>query len=261
MIEAKKNLGQHWLNDQDSLDAIVEAADIKADQFVIEIGPGTGNLTQKLLQKTNQLLAIEIDESLLKYLRNRFQKEIGTGQLKIDNSDIRSFDFTKVPADYKLVANIPYYLTSYLIRLISETDNQPAAAVLLIQKEVAERLTEKPGKMSMLAIAAQLNFDIYKKDIVEAYLFEPAPKVDSQIVVLVGKNKKMFDDVDYSDFLKFIGRAFVMKRKKLTNNLYRFFNKSLVLESLSKLSINPDVRPQDLNLVQWHDLFLKLTKK
>ncbi len=261
MIEAKKSLGQHWLNDENSLDLIVQAAQVKDNQLVVEIGPGTGHLTAKLLKITEHLIAVEIDESLLNKLTNRFKKEIENGYLVLKNTDIRRFDFNALEKDYKIVANIPYYLTSYLIRLISETDNQPLLAVLLIQKEVAQRLTEGPGKMSLLSIAAQLNFDVQTKEVVEAYLFEPAPKVDSQIVVLERKPKKMFDDIDYQDFLKFISNCFIMKRKKLTNNLFRFFDKKIVNQAFDKLKINKDVRPQDLDLNQWHDLFLILGKK
>lgn len=261
MIEAKKSLGQHWLNDENSLDLIAKAAEIKDDQTIVEIGPGTGHLTSKLLKMSNHVLAIEIDESLLEHLTKRFKTEIEKGSLTLQNTDIRQFDFNNLAKNYKIVANIPYYLTSYLIRLISETDNQPSLAVLLIQKEVAQRLSDGPGKMSMLSIAAQLNFEVHKKEIVEAYLFEPAPKVDSQIVVLIRKSKKMFNDINYQEFLKFISNSFSMKRKKLTNNLFRFFDKKLVNQAFDKLNINTNVRPQDLELEQWHDLFLILAKK
>ena len=142
----KKDLGQHWLTDRETLKSIVELAQLAEDELVLEIGPGLGDLTEVLLDSTNNVIAVEFDESLISGLKQRFN---GSTVL-IENKDIRRFNLTKLPKGYKVVANIPYYLTSYLIRLLSQSPNPPSLAVLLIQQEVAERLAAKPGQMSII---------------------------------------------------------------------------------------------------------------
>ena len=156
MSEVKKSLGQHWLNDLATLEAIVSAANIQAGDEVLEIGPGLGSLTEVLVGTGANILALEFDLDLIKGLGIKFYN---TSQVKIVQGDIRPFDFGTMPTGYKIVANIPYYLTSHLIRSISETLNPPDIAVLLIQKEVAERLCARPGQMGILSITAQFYFD------------------------------------------------------------------------------------------------------
>ncbi len=261
MIEAKKSLGQHWLKDNYILDLIVEEAELSPDQLVLEIGPGTGNLTEKLLTKSDNVTAVELDERLINKLVKRFNDQILLGHLRILNEDIRYFDFNNIKESYKIVANIPYYLTSYLIRLLADSSNKPDLVVLLIQKEVAERLSALPGKMSLLSVVAQLNFDIKKGELVPAYLFEPIPKVDSQIVILSKKNKNILDNIDSKELIKFISLGFSMRRKKLVNNLVKIFEKDLLTDVLEKLKINLSTRPQDLSINQWQELFVILYKK
>jgi 16S rRNA (adenine1518-N6/adenine1519-N6)-dimethyltransferase len=147
----KKSLGQHWLNDPASLKAMCDAAEITTEDTVLEIGPGLGTLTKLLVEQAREVVAVEFDEYLAKMLPQRIQ----SSSLTVKQQDILSFDYTSLPADYKVVANIPYYLTSNLIRVLSETSNQPSVAVLLIQKEVAERVAAQPGAMSLLSVTAQ----------------------------------------------------------------------------------------------------------
>jgi 16S rRNA (adenine1518-N6/adenine1519-N6)-dimethyltransferase len=135
-IQAKKSLGQHWLRDESALQAMCESAQITDQDYVLEIGPGLGTLTQLLVQKAEHVHAVEFDQQLAKDLSAR----VTANNLTISSEDILAFDLNNLPQDYKIVANIPYYLTSNLIRKISESTNPPSRAVLLIQKEVAERV-------------------------------------------------------------------------------------------------------------------------
>src|SRR3984885_5403895 len=167
----KKSLGQHWLEDETALQAMVETAEITSEETVLEIGPGQGALTKLLTEKAVRVIAVELDKSLADNLAPALN-------LEVINQDILRFDFSQLPPNYKLVANIPYYLTSNLIRVISETPNPPAIAAILVQKEVAQRVAAAPGAMSLLSVTAQFYWQVYLGREVAAKLFTPAPKVD-----------------------------------------------------------------------------------
>ena len=139
---AKKSLGQHWLTDRTALQSIVEAAQVSEGDQVLEIGPGTGTLTEILLEYSANILALEFDHEAIKPLEKRFARQLDA-QVHIEEGDIRSFDFGRLPTDYKIVANIPYYLTANLFRKLIDANNKPTTASLLVQKEVAERVTAK----------------------------------------------------------------------------------------------------------------------
>src|SRR5947209_7653215 len=143
MVQAKKSLGQHWLKDEATLEAICEAANLTKADTVLEVGPGLGDLTRQLLNRAGKVIAVEIDKDLVAWLPAH-------NNLEVVQDDILKFDLTELPVDYKVVANIPYYLTSNLIRILSESPNPPQTVVLLVQKEVAERLVAPPGQMSIL---------------------------------------------------------------------------------------------------------------
>ncbi|MGH7240659.1 MAG: ribosomal RNA small subunit methyltransferase A, partial [Candidatus Saccharimonadales bacterium] len=158
------------------------------------------------------------------------------------------------PEDYKLVANIPYYLTSHLIRVLSETSNPPKIASLLVQKEVAERLTAKPGNMSILAVTAQFYWQVSLGMIVKAHLFEPPPKVDSQIVKLVRRSQPI--EVEGKQFFRLVRAGFSGKRKTLVNNLSASYHidKNQVAKAIESAGLNPGVRAQTLSLDDWSRL-------
>ena len=252
MSETKKELGQHWLHDEAILQAIVEAANIQEEESVLEIGPGLGTLTQKLVESGAEVLALEFDRDLIRGLVKKFN----TLPVKIVEGDIRSFDFRKMAPPYKVVANIPYYLTSHLIRSMSETENPPTLAVLLIQKEVAVRLCAGAGDMSILAVTAQLYFDCLLDIEVPAHYFTPPPKVDSQVVVLRRRDTLLFD-VEPSKFFRLIKAGFSEKRKTLRNSL----SGGLAIEKtesesvLKGAGIDEGLRAQALSMQQWYDLY------
>ena len=250
---AKKSLGQHWLDDPASLAAMCDAAAVNSNDTVLEVGPGLGSLTELLVRRAKQVVAVEFDAKLAATLPKRVQAD----NLDIVSQDILTFDFTSLPPGYKLVANIPYYLTSNLIRVISEATNQPAIAALLIQKEVAERVAADPGEMSVLSITAQFYWEVKLGQVVPARLFKPPPKVDSQILILHRRQPTLFPDIDLKDFFRLVKAGFSQRRKTLLNSLSAGLQLSRdETESIcERASINCGRRPQTLSLDEWHQLY------
>lgn len=258
MSEAKKELGQHWLRDKEILRAIVEAGNVRANDTVLEIGPGEGTLTEVLVSSGADVVALEFDESLIGNLRMKFGSN---SNINIEQGDVRKFDFSSLSKNYKIVANIPYYLTSNLIRLISETKNQPAIAVLLVQKEVARRICAGPGDMSLLSVGAQFYFECQLDIEVSAQHFTPPPKVDSQVVVLKRRPNKLFE-VDEKQFFRVVRAGFSEKRKTLRNSLSGglAIDKPKVEELLARSGVSPNARAQELSLSQWNNLYIEASK-
>ncbi len=252
-IEAKKSLGQHWLKDQASLKFIVEEAELKPNDKVLEIGPGTGELTNLLIASGAQITALELDQNLIDRLKQNFSNR----SIQIVEGDIRTFDLTSLPKNYKIVANIPYYLTANLLRILTDTTNKPSLAVLLVQKEVAERVVKKPGQMSFIGAAVQLNYEVSLGAIVKAEFFTPPPKVNSQVLILKKLREPRFTDVDYLQLIRFIKIGFAQPRKTLVNNLTNGLelSRSDVEEVLQKVNIKLQGRAQEISLEKWHELY------
>ncbi len=251
---AKKSLGQHWLTDFGSLAAMCDAAEVQDGDTVLEIGPGVGTLTELLVERADKVVAVEFDEKLAAELPRRRPES----NLEVVNQDILRFDLTTMPADYKVVANIPYYLTSNLVRVLSESTNQPSYAVLLVQKEVAERVAAGPGAMSLLSVTAQFYWQASTGELVPAKLFTPPPKVDSQILILKRRDTPLFPDVDAKQFFRLVKAGFSNRRKTLLNSLSGglHLDKPAVSQLLESADITPTARPQELSLEQWHRLYL-----
>ncbi len=251
----KKSLGQHWLTDEVVLGRIADAADIQHDDTVLEVGPGLGTLTTILCERAEMVVAVEFDELLARELPERVQAT----NLQVEQADILDFNLDTLPQGYKVVANIPYYLTSHLIRRLLEQANQPARIVLLIQKEVAERVVAEPGQMSLLSVAAQFYADCSLGDVVEAALFDPPPKVDSQVVVL---QPHATPDVDVHAFFRVVKAGFSERRKKLANSLAGglAIEKSVASAMLNDLQFNENVRAQELSIEQWLALYERVTR-
>lgn len=244
-----KNLGQHWLHDNAALDAICDAAELTPGDTVLEIGPGLGTLTKKLAEKAEKVIAVEFDPHLAKQLPGR----VKAGNVEVVHSDILKFDLTQLPEGYKVVANVPYYITSKIVQLLMMSQNPPMRSVLLVQKEVAERMAAMPGDMSILAISAQLFAEVSLGEEVPAYLFTPPPKVDSQVVILHARPAPLFPDVSEEDFFKVVKAGFSAKRKKLRSSLAGGLKvgKPEAEELLKKAEISPDVRAETLTLDSW----------
>ncbi len=258
----KKSLGQHWLHDEPTLQSICDSADVQAGDAVLEVGPGLGTLTKQLLVRGAKVTAVEFDPILAESL-SKADLEVGPigGSLTVVQQDILSFDLTTLPAGYKVVANIPYYLTSNLIRVLSESSNPFSTAAILIQKEVAERVVAKPGQMSMLSVSAQYYCEVSLGALVPAKLFTPPPKVDSQVLVLRYRTEPLFEDVNTKKFFQLVKAGFSQKRKTLVNSLSGglAISKDQAREMLGAAHIAENTRAQSLSLADWHALYQTLS--
>jgi 16S rRNA (adenine1518-N6/adenine1519-N6)-dimethyltransferase len=256
MPATNKSLGQHWLRDDASLQAMVEATGVMPEDTVLEIGPGPGTLTEKLVHTAKQVVAVEFDEALARDL----PKRVHADNLQVVQQDILRFDLTTLPAGYKVVANIPYYLTSKLLQVLCESSNPFSEGALLIQKEVAERVCAAPGDMSLLSVSVQFYCHVGLGPLVPAYLFTPPPKVDSQILLLTFRGAPLFPDVDTKRFFRLVKAGFSQRRKTLLNSLSSglHLSREATNELLENAGILPTTRAQALSLDQWHALYKAL---
>jgi 16S rRNA (adenine1518-N6/adenine1519-N6)-dimethyltransferase len=248
----KKSLGQHWLHDIDSLQAMADAAHIGPDDTVLEIGPGLGTLTAELSRRAKQVIAVEFDPDLAAGLADR----VPAANLHVIHQDILQFDLTGLPRDYKVSANLPYYITSKIVRLLLESPNPPLETSLLVQKEVAERMAATPGDMSILGVAVQYYAEAILGPVVPAELFTPPPKVDSQIISLKRRAAPLFPDIDTPDYFRMVRAGFSEKRKTLRNSLSGGLRieKVEVEKLLEAATVDPKARAEQLGLEDWYRL-------
>lgn len=260
-IKPKKSLGQNFLRDTQVLERIVAAANLSAEDFVLEIGPGEGVLTQKLAKKAGRVLAIEIDQRLIESLQKRFASNqkieiIHADILKINLADLYT-NYQLLDTKYKVVANLPYYITSPIIRLFLEATILPAEMILMVQKEVAERIVAQPGQMSILAVAvqyyaqAELLFEVPKE------AFYPVPQVDSAVIRIARiVDRKSPSKEETRHFFKIVKAGFSAKRKTLANNLANSLHleKTAISQKLKTAGISPTARAQELSVADWQNL-------
>jgi len=250
----KKSLGQHWLHDEASLEAMIDAAGVGPDDTVLEIGPGLGTLTNRLTKRAKQVVAVEFDEVLARALPGR----VAGDNLTVLSEDILHFDLTQLPPHYKVAANIPYYLTSNLLRMLCESSNPFSQAALLVQKEVAERVCAQPGSMSLLSVSVQLYCETSLGALVPAELFTPPPKVDSQILQLIRRTEPLFPDIEMAQFFQVVKAGFSQRRKTMLNALSAGLrlDRTQTAFLLEQASIAPTARAQTLTLDDWYRLAL-----
>jgi 16S rRNA (adenine1518-N6/adenine1519-N6)-dimethyltransferase len=239
-VHAKKSLGQNFLVNEGVLDRIVEAAQLSAGDLVIEVGPGTGALTKRLAASGARVIAIEKDRRLIEPLRESFKE---APNVNIIEADILEFDVASLkPESYKVVANIPYYLTSHLIRLMLEQWPSPSRAVLMVQDEVARRMMARPPDMNLLALSVQL----YAKPSVVMRVsrgsFRPVPDVDSAVVLFEIPDENAYRPAA-EKALGVAKTAFGQKRKQL--------KATVPVALLEQTGISPTARPQELSVSDW----------
>jgi 16S rRNA (adenine1518-N6/adenine1519-N6)-dimethyltransferase len=249
--KAKKSLGQNFLKSIPALNAIILAGEIKKDDIVLEIGPGKGALTEKLLEKSGKVIAIEKDKDLLEILQEKFKEEIKNGKFVLINEDVLNYEIKE--KNYKIIANIPYNITGAILKKFLTSENQPEKMVLMVQNEVAKRIVAKDGDESILSISVKAygNPKIVMK--VPARYFSPAPKVDSAIIAITNISRETFNknNINEGKFWELVKNGFAHKRKVLVSNLKDLYKKEKILEIFEKLNISEKTRAEDLTLENW----------
>lgn len=254
-ILPKKSLGQNFLHDPNTLEKIVTSADLMPDSVVLEVGPGTGELTAHLAQAAGQVIAVEVDERLRPLLRARFKDvpnvEIVYGDILRTN--IASHIDTD---DYIVVANLPYYITSAAIRHLLESTPRPHRMVVTVQLEVAERIVAKPGDMSLLAVSAQFYSRVQIITKLKAAVFWPRPEIASAVIRMDTYDEPPVDIPDEETFFRVARAGFSQKRKQLKNPLAGglAIENDTAVALLTEAGIDPKRRAETLSLEEWATL-------
>jgi 16S rRNA (adenine1518-N6/adenine1519-N6)-dimethyltransferase len=279
-----KKYGQNYLIDETVIDDIIAAAQLSESDTVVEVGPGFGTLTLALASRVKKVIAFEIEKKLQPYWEESRIKnqELRNVEIVWGNVLKQLSDYKLLPTHYKLIANLPYQITSPVIRLFLEAEQPPAEIILMVQKEVAERICAKPGEMSLLSVAVQYYADAEIVRIVPRASFWPVPGVDSAVIrvslrgakrrgnpidlgsslnegIATPRLSEARDDTD--TFFKIVKAGFAQRRKLLIKNLEPMVgkrNKAALLEVFAAIDLTPQARAQELSLEQWKSLVLKI---
>ncbi len=264
-ITANKNYGQNFLIDESIVNQIIDSAEINKDDLIIEIGPGLGTLTSLLLEKSGKVVCIELDKNMVEILKDRF---LLYNNFDLINDDVLKVDLNKIILDnskfknFKVVANLPYYITTPIIMKLLENKLNLKSITVMVQKEVAERLTEKPGGKNTGAITYSINYYTNPRIVlnVSKESFIPVPKVDSSVIHLDVLSNTKIKVKDEQFFFKIIKCAFLQKRKTLINSLSNsgIANKELLEKVLKEIDVDIKIRPEQLDLEQYGKIADKL---
>jgi 16S rRNA (adenine1518-N6/adenine1519-N6)-dimethyltransferase len=273
--QAKKSLGQNFLKSEQALNTMCTVSDLNIDDVVLEIGPGKGALTKKLLEKAGQVIAIEKDFELISILQEKFHDEIKKGKLILSQGDILDFEIKNYKIkNYKIIANIPYNITGAILKKFLSTNTKPTSMTLLVQKEVAERVVARDKKESILSISVKAYGDPTYIMKVHKRFFTPSPKVDSAIVLIKNISTEKFKSTKEEEiFFQIIKTGFLHKRKILKKNLAKFslaespnISNEMFRESLKdsevglpniidkiwdELNLDPKIRAESVPLSTW----------
>jgi 16S rRNA (adenine1518-N6/adenine1519-N6)-dimethyltransferase len=258
-LHARKGLAQHFLVDGGIVKQILAAAELSPSDIIIEVGPGLGVLTEELIKVSGCVIAIELDQRLAGLLK---EKMASSDNLTVINEDVLKTDAAQLLAplgvfDYKVVANLPYYITGAVIRHFLEASLKPRLMVIMVQREVAKQITAKPGEMSLLSVSVQFYGAPKIAAKVPARAFYPAPDVDSAVlrIDVYPEPKVAVNNVD--EFFRLVKAGFSANRKQLVNSLANglVLPKTEVLPFLEKAGIDPKRRAETLNIEEWGQLF------
>lgn len=253
-MKAKKSLGQNFLKSVSVLKKIVSTGNVVATDLVLEIGPGKGALTRKIIDTGARVVAVEKDRELIPVLEEEFKKEIKNKKLTLIEGDILDLDLKKIGIDkkkYKLIANIPYYITGAIIRKFLSGKTKPEKIVLLVQKEVAERIVARDGRESILSMSVKAYGDPKYIDKVSKRYFSPEPRVDSAILLIDNILGKKLDPKIESTFFDILHAGFGHKRKVLKNNLHKLLPREIIDDFWQKNQLSPTIRAEELRLEHW----------
>lgn len=258
MPSAKKSFSQNWLVDETVVSKIIDASEIQSNETVLEVGPGTGVLTQALVDAGACVIAVEADKSLMAPLRERFGDTI-----ELIHADILSSVYALPSTSYKLIANIPYNITSDLLRHFLTAQHKPSRMVLMVQNEVAQRITAEPPQMSLLSIVCQMYAQCTRVARVPAGAFRPVPKVDSAIIRLDVYDIPTIGETDPEEVIALAKLGFSSPRKQLHGNLKGIhrMGSSAVKEALVSLGLPTTVRAEALTVDDWIKLTHILNKR
>jgi 16S rRNA (adenine1518-N6/adenine1519-N6)-dimethyltransferase len=252
-LKARKDLGQHFLADEEAIAQIIAAAEIKASDTVVEIGPGPGVLTPLIADAAKKVIAVELDSAMIPHLKRAVSAH---SNVEILEGDVLAVDPTEYPAPYSVVSNVPYYITSAILRHFLECANKPERMTLTVQREVAQRIVATPPKMSILALSIQLYGSPEIAEIIPRKSFVPPPEVDSAILVIrdIGKDtKKRLDGLSEEAFFTLVRAGFSEKRKQLHNSLARNLDLSheQAVGLLESVNVNPQRRAETVTIAEW----------
>ncbi len=253
-LRPKKSLGQNFLVDTGALHRIVSAADLEPADTVLEIGPGLGALTLELAKAAGRVVAVELDQRLIPVLE---QQLAGADNVKLVHGDILDLDpATLISGPFKVVANVPYYITAAILRHLLAAQTRPQLVVLTVQREVARRLTAKPGNMSLLAGSVQFYGQVRQMAVIKAGSFYPRPKVDSAVVRIDLYPRPVLPVSAEASFFRVVKAGFGQKRKQLRNSLRAGLSlpPEQVVLALEAAGIDPRRRAETLNLDEWGEL-------
>jgi len=261
-LRPKKGLGQNFLEDPTILQRIVDFAELTPDDWVLEIGPGLGTLTRLLAARAGRVLAVELDERLAAVLPDILAD---CSNVEIIRGDILALDPTDLfpgrTCGYKVVANLPYYITSAVLRHLLESQARPRLLVLTVQQEVARRLVAGPGEMSLLAVGVQFYGQPRIVARIPAGAFYPPPQVDSAVVRIDVYERPPVPVDDVASFFRMVQAGFGQRRKQLRNALSRGLNRPVeeVVAALNRARIDPQRRAETLSLDEWAALWQAIT--
>ena len=243
-LQSIKGLGQNWLKNREILEGIAGLADNGEVKLCVEIGPGLGYLTSSLLKRFDKVIAVEYDADLARKLPGSFPGK----NLTVVNEDILKFDFAEINEPYVVAGNIPYYITSPIVHRVLTLARKPERVVLLVQKEVAERITS--NKETVLSLFVKNHAKVYAGPVVARGKFTPPPKVDSQVIVMEPYDKPVVDN----EVFELIERGFRAPRKKLVHNLAGLKPREELERILEECGISKDARPGEVGLEEWGKL-------
>ncbi len=262
-MKPKKHLGQNFLTSIPARMAIVEAGEVVPTDTILEIGPGRGFLTRALLDTGAHVVALEKDTELMPILSEQFPSEIKNKQFTLIEGDALTFEPTHPTLHaprYKLIANIPYYITGAILERYLSNQNQPSTMVVLVQKEVAERVCARDGKESILSLSVKAYGEpklVYK---VSRGSFNPAPTVDSAVLQIKNISRNNFKNQYHEQlFFKTVKQGFAHKRKLLLSNLKESFPSANLPSVFESLSLSPKIRAEDVPLAAWLSLSKELS--